>query len=161
MTDNFVHDAEYYILEAQYGEQWAANDMEVDKKLIEFRAKNGGKSPNILYVLVDDLSFGEMGIPEFNYVRGVKTPEINKFADEGLSFMRMYTEPSCTPSRVAMMTGRHPVRNGLGEVKATVAGEALATSEVTIAEVLSKSGYNTGHIGKWHMGDIAEGYPHK
>ncbi len=155
-----IHDAEYYILEAQYGEQWAANDMEVDKKLIEFRAKNGGKSPNILYVLVDDLSFGEMGIPEFNYVRGVKTPEINKFADEGLSFMRMYTEPSCTPSRVAMMTGRHPVRNGLGEVKATVAGEALATSEVTIAEVLSKSGYNTVHIGKWHMGDIAEGYPH-
>lgn len=155
-----VHDAEYYILEAQYGEKWAADDKSVDAKLEAFRKKNGGKSPNILYVLVDDLSFGEMGIPEFNYVRGSKTPRINDFADESISFMRMYTEPSCTPSRVAMMTGRHPMRNGLGEVKATVAGEALAASEVTIAEVLSDAGYNTVHIGKWHMGDIAEGYPH-
>lgn len=159
-AENVVHDSEYYILEAQHGKKWALDDKTIDAKLAEFRKKNGGKSPNILYVLVDDLSFGEMGIPEMNYVRGSKTPRINKFADEGLSFMRMYTEPSCTPSRVAMMTGRHPVRNGLGEVKATVAGEALAASEVTIAEVLSKAGYNTVHIGKWHMGDIAEGYPH-
>jgi len=155
-----VHDAEYYILEAQHGTKWAADDKDVDAKLAEFREKNGGKPPNILYVLVDDVSFGEMGVPELNYVRGSKTPRINKFADEGISFMRMYTEPSCTPSRVAMMTGRHPVRNGLGEVKATVAGEALAASEVTVAEVLSEAGYNTVHIGKWHMGDIAEGYPH-
>ncbi len=155
-----VHDAEYYILEAQYGKKWAADDKRIDAKLAEFRKRNGGKPPNILYVLVDDLSFGEMGIPEMNYVRGSSTPRINEFADQGLSFMRMYTEPSCTPSRVAMMTGRHPVRNGLGEVKATVAGEALSAKEVTIAEVLSDSGYNTVHIGKWHMGDIEEGYPH-
>ncbi len=160
MADKIVHDAEYYILEAQHGKKWAADDKKMDAKLAEFRKKNNGKSPNILYVLVDDLSFGEMGIPELNYIRGSKTPNINKFADESLSFMRMYTEPSCTPSRVAMMTGRHPVRNGLGEVKATVAGEALAASEVTIAEALSEAGYNTVHIGKWHMGDIAEGYPH-
>lgn len=155
-----IHDTEYYILEAQHGKKWKADDKSVDKKLADFRKKNGGKSPNILYILVDDLSFGEMGIPELNYVRGSQTPRINKLADEGLSFMRMYTEPSCTPSRVAMMTGRHPVRNGLGEVKATVAGEALAAGEVTIAEVLSDAGYNTVHVGKWHMGDIAEGYPH-
>ena len=155
-----VHDAEYYILEAQHGKVWAEDDKSVDARLAEFKKRNGGKSPNILYILIDDVSFGEMGIPELNYVRGSMTPNINAFADQGLSFMRMYTEPSCTPSRVAMMTGRHPVRNGLGEVKATVAGEALAASEVTIAEVLSKAGYNTSHIGKWHMGDIAEGYPH-
>ena len=159
-AQEIVHDAEYYILEAQHGEKWNADDKSVDKKLDEFRKKNNGKSPNILYILVDDLSFGEMGIPELNYIRGSKTPNINKLADESLSFMRMYTEPSCTPSRVAMMTGRHPVRNGLGEVKATVAGAGLAKSEVTIAEILSKVGYNTVHIGKWHMGDIAESYPH-
>lgn len=155
-----VHDAEYYILEKQYGESWAQDDATIDARMAEFKARNDGKPPNILYVLVDDLSFGEMGIPEMNYVRGSQTPRINEFADEGLSLMRMYTEPSCTPSRAAVMTGRHPVRNGLGEVKATVAGEALASEEVTIAEVLSDSGYNTVHIGKWHLGDIAEGYPH-
>ena len=157
---DIIHDAEYSILESQHAEKWAKDDKVVDTKLENFRKKNGGKSPNIIYILVDDLSFGEMGIPELNYIRGSKTPNINKFADESLSFMRMYTEPSCTPSRVAMMTGRHPVRNGLGEVKATVAGAGLAESEVTIAEILSKAGYNTVHIGKWHMGDIAEAYPH-
>lgn len=158
--EGIIHDAEYYILEAQHGETWAADDRTVDAKLAEFRERNGGRPPNILYVLVDDLAFGEMGIPELNYIRGSQTPRINAFADEGASFMRMYTEPSCTPSRAAVMTGRHPVRNGLGEVKATVAGEGLAASEVTIAEVLSEAGYNTVHIGKWHLGDIAEGYPH-
>ena len=73
-----IHDAEYYILEAQHGEKWAADDKSVDSKIAAFRKKNGGKPPNILYVLVDDLSFGEMGIPELNYVRGSKTPRINK-----------------------------------------------------------------------------------
>lgn len=158
--NGIVHDAEYYILEAQHGEVWASDDQTVDARLAEFRERNGGKPPNILYVLVDDLSFGEMGIPEMNYIRGSQTPRINAFADEGLSLMRMYTEPSCTPSRVALMTGRHPVRNGLGEVKATVAGEGLAAEEVTVAEVLSDNGYNTVHIGKWHMGDIEQSYPH-
>ena len=59
-----------------------------------------------------------------------------------------------------MMTGRHPVRTGLDEVKVALVGEGLPASEVTIAEVLSEAGYNTVHIGKWHMGDIEESYPH-
>lgn len=90
--NGIVHDAEYYILEAQHGEVWASDDQTVDARLAEFRERNGGKPPNILYVLVDDLSFGEMGIPEMNYIRGSQTPRINAFADEGLSLMRMYTE---------------------------------------------------------------------
>lgn len=59
-----------------------------------------------------------------------------------------------------MMTGRHPVRTGLKEVKVALVGEGLPASEVTIAEVLSQAGYNTAHVGKWHMGDIEESYPH-
>ncbi len=126
----------------------------------KYSKKNGGKRPNILYVLIDDVSFGQMGNRAMNYVMGIKTPEINKLASEGLSLMRMYTEPSCTPTRTAMLTGRHPVRTGLKEVKVALVGEGLAKDEVTIAEVLSKAGYNTAHIGKWHQGDIEESFPH-
>jgi len=154
-----VHDTEYYILEAQNGEKWAADDKEVDKKLAEFREKNGGKPPNILYILVDDIGFGDLGIPELNAIRGYKTPNINKLADESMRFARMYTEPSCTPTRVAFMTGRQPYRNGMGDTAVDIAGFGLAGKEVTLAEVLSESGYNTVHIGKWHMGDIMEAWP--
>ena len=105
-----VRDGEYYMLEAQHGKKWAQEDKEIDKKLAEIREKNGGKRPNILYILIDDISFGQMGNRTMNYVMGIRTPRINKFAEEGLSFMRMYTEPSCTPTRAAFLTGRHPVR---------------------------------------------------
>ena len=98
-TSKIVHDGEYYFLEKQHGKKWAKEDTEIDAKLAEIHKKNGGKRPNILYILVDDVSFGQMGNRTMNYVMGIKTPEINKFAEEGLSFMRMYTEPSCTPTR--------------------------------------------------------------
>ena len=155
-----IHDGEFNYLKTQYGDKWAKEDKVIDAKLAEIRKKNGGKRPNILYILVDDVGFGDFGIPELNYVRGTQTPRINKLADEGLSFMRMYTEPSCTATRTAMMTGRHPIRTGLKEVKVALVGEGLPASEVSIAEVLSDAGYNTVHIGKWHMGDIEEAYPH-
>ncbi|MFC1664529.1 sulfatase-like hydrolase/transferase [Pseudomonadota bacterium] len=158
-SSKLVHDAEYYILEAQNSKQWAADDSAVDKKLAAFRKKNGGKAPNILYILIDDIGFGDLGIPELNAIRGYKTPNINKFAREGMRFARMYTEPSCTPTRVAFMTGRQPHRNGMGDTAVDIAGFGLAGKEVTLAEVLSEVGYNTVHIGKWHMGDIMEAWP--
>ncbi len=158
-AEGIVQDTEYYILEAQNGEKWAADDKTVDQKLADFRTKNGGKSPNILYILVDDIGFGDLGIPELNAIRGYQTPNINKFSDESMRFARMYTEPSCTPTRVAFMTGRQPHRNGMGDTAVDIAGFGLADKEVTLAEVLSESGYNTVHIGKWHMGDIMEAWP--
>ena len=155
-----IHDAEHYIIEAQHGKRWAKEDVEIDAKLAEIREKNGGKPPNIVYILLDDLGFGEIGMPNLDVIRGYSTPRISKLADEGLSFMRMYTEPSCTPTRVAMMTGRHPVRTGFDEAKSIVEGEGLAAWEVTLAEVLSKAGYETVHMGKWHLGDIEEAFAH-
>ena len=155
-----IHDGEYNFIKAQYGEQWAAEDKEVEKQLADIRAKNGGKRPNIVYILIDDVSFGQMGNRSMNYVMGIKTPSINQFATEGMSLMRMYTEPSCTPTRAAFLTGRHPVRTGIKEVKVALVGEGLSKEEVTIAEVLSQAGYNTSHVGKWHQGDIEEAFPH-
>ncbi|SLN67257.1 Arylsulfatase [Roseovarius albus] len=153
-----VHDTEYYILEAQHGEGWASDNESVEEKLAAFRESNGGNAPNILNILVDDLGFGDMGIPELNMVRGYSTENINQFSDEAMRLVRMYTEPSCTPTRVAQMTGRLPVRTGMGDTAVDIAGFGLPGDEVTLAEVLKQAGYATSHIGKWHMGDIAESW---
>jgi len=155
-----VHDSEYYVLEAQLADAWKADDSAVDEMLEAFREKNGGKPPNVFYILIDDIGFGDLGIPELNAIRGYKTPTMNKIADQGMRFARMYTEPSCTPTRVAFMTGRQPYRNGMGDTAVDISGFGLAAKEVTLAEVLSDAGYNTVHIGKWHMGDIEESWPH-
>jgi arylsulfatase len=158
--DRIIQDGEFEFLRQQHGEKWDAEDKEVDQMLADIREKNGGKRPNILYILIDDVSFGQMGSRKLNYVMGIRTPKINKLAEEGMSLMRMYTEPSCTPTRAAMLTGRHPVRVGIKEVKVALVGEGLGADEVTIAEVLSEAGYRTAHIGKWHQGDIEQAYPH-
>ncbi len=159
-ADDIIHDGEFGYLKAQYGQEWASEDKSIDRELAEIRSKNGGNRPNILYILIDDVSFGQMGNRAMNYVTGISTPRINQFAEEGISLMRMYTEPSCTPTRAAMLTGRHAVRTGIKEVKVALVGEGLGEEEVTIAEVLSEAGYKTSHIGKWHQGDIEEAYPH-
>ena len=153
-----IRDAEYKILEVQNGEAWASDDQEIASKLAKLREKNGGKPPNIVYILLDDVGFGEISMDELSVIRGYKTPNMTAMANDGLSMMRMYTEPSCTPTRVAMMTGRYPIRTGTTEAKATLAGDGLAGDEVTIAEVLRDAGYYTSHVGKWHMGDIEEAY---
>ncbi len=153
-----IHDAEYYILQAQHADAWASDDIAVEEALAEFRDRNGGRPPNIVNILVDDMGFGDMGIPELNAVRGYATPNINAFSDEAMRMVRMYTEPSCTPTRVAQMTGRLPVRMGMGDTTVDIAGFGLPGDEVTLAEVLKEAGYNTAHFGKWHMGDIAESW---
>lgn len=157
-AEGIVHDAEYTILEAQNGKAWAADDQAIDKKLADIRKKNGNKPPNIVYILLDDVGFGEVGMDELSVIRGYETPNMSAFAKEGLSLQRAYSEPSCTPTRVAMMTGRYPTRTGLTEAKTTLSGEGLSGEEVTIAEVLRDSGYNTSHVGKWHMGEIKQAY---
>src|SRR5271168_1492407 len=155
-----VHDSEYYIIEAQHGERWAAEDRDLDAKLAALRQKYGGP-PNIIHIMFDDTPVGEVGVPFIQKQRGWETPNINRLAAEGINFTRMYSEPSCTPSRAAVMTGRHPVRNGMYNVGFPYEYGGLAASEVTIADVLSKSGYASAFFGKWHLGDIEASYATK
>jgi arylsulfatase len=152
-----VHDSEYYILDAQHGERWAVEDKDLDGKLAELRKKFGAP-PNIIHIMWDDTPVGEVGIPALQKVRGWETPNINRLAAEGINFMRMYSEPSCTPSRAAVMTGRHAVRNGMYNVGFPYEYGGLAASEVTVGDVLSKAGYATAFYGKWHLGDIEASY---
>ena len=156
---DIVHDAEFYIAQQQNAEKWAKEDKALDQRLAEFRKKNGGKPPNIFYILIDDIGFGDLGSKTLNVIRGYETPSINQFAREGMRMARMYTEPSCTPTRVAFITGRQPQRNGMANTQVDISGFGLAAEEVTLAEILSTNGYNTAHIGKWHMGDIMESWP--
>ena len=102
-SPEIAHDAEYNLLKVQRSEQWAKDDLLVDDKLAAFHKKNGGRPANIIHILVDDVGFGDLGIPELNAIRGYKTPSINKFGRESMRFARFYTEPSCTPTRVAFM----------------------------------------------------------
>ena len=111
-SNDIIHDAEYYILEAQNGDKWSTQDKELDKKLSDLKKKYG-RSPNIIHVMWDDTAFGDVGIPAIQKVRGLKTPRLNTMAEEGIFFTRMVTEVGCTPSRAASATGRLAVRSGM------------------------------------------------
>ena len=158
-AQKIVHDAEYYVLEAQNGERWAAEDEVLDARLAALRKKHGAP-PNIIHIMWDDTAYGDVGIPAIQKVRGLKTPHLNRMANEGILFTRMYTEIGCTPSRAACMTGRHPVRNAMYNIGMLREMHGLRSTEVTLAEVLSTEGYATAFHGKWHLGDIEESYAH-
>jgi len=153
-----IHDTEYQILEAQYGEKWAEEDKEIEAKL-DALYKEHGKRPNIIHIMWDDMKYGAIGHPMLNNVTGYKSPNINKLAAQGMTFTRMYSEPSCTPTRVAAMTGRQPVRSGMIFPIFPIHRMGLPGSEVTIAEVLDND-YNTGFFEKSHFGDQEESYLH-
>lgn len=158
-AQEIVHDAEYYILEAQNRQVWMAEDATLDSRLAELRAEHG-TPPNIIHVMWDDTSFGDVGIPAISKIRGFETPSINRMADEGILFTRMYTEVGCTPSRAAVLTGRHAVRSDMYVIGFPIEYSGMSGDEVTIAEVLSDAGYATAFYGKLHLGDIEQAYAH-
>lgn len=157
--EDIVHDAEHYILAAQHGDTWAEEDAVISERLAELEEQYGTK-PNIIHIMWDDTALGEVGIPEIQKVRGFETPNINKMADDGINFMRMYVEPACTPTRAAFQTGRYAVRSGMHTVSFPVEYAGIDAEEVMIAEVLSQAGYMTGFFGKWHLGDTEFSYAH-
>jgi len=154
-----VHDAEYYILEAQNGKVWAVEDGQLDAKLAELRAKYG-QPPNIIQYMWDDQPPMAFGDPIYQKIRGYETPNLNALAEEGMIFARMYTEPGCTPSRAASLTGQLAIRTGTYEIGFPIEYTGFAAENVTMAEVLSQAGYATAFYGKLHLGDIEQAYPH-
>lgn len=148
----FQPDAPFQVLQEKRGAAWSKEDKQIDEKLAALKEKFG-KRPNIIYILTDDVGWGELGWQGGGKHRGTPSAELDRMAYEGMRFWAAYSEPSCTPSRIAINTGRHPVRTGLTSVLWPGSKEGLAPAEVTIAEVLSDAGYDTAMWGKWHMGE--------
>ncbi len=115
--------------------------------------------PNIVLILADNLGYGELGSYGGGVTRGAPTPHLDKLAEEGTRLTNFNVEPSCTPSRSALMTGRYPLRSGTYSVPVDGRPYGLVQWEVTIAKLLSKLGYATAHYGKWHLGDSEGRYP--
>ena len=151
-------DAPYYALEQRHKADWEKQDKQIDEKLADLE-KKFGKKPNIIYILTDDIGWGELGWQGGGKHRGTPTPALDKMAKEGMRFWSAYAEPSCTPTRIAINTGRHPVRTGLLSVLWPGQTEGLSPNEVTVAELLSDAGYHTAMWGKWHLGDEPEHAP--
>jgi arylsulfatase len=105
--------------------------------------------PNIVVVLADDLGYGDLGC--FGHPR-IKTPRLDEFAAAGLKLTSCYASaPNCSPSRTGLMTGRTPFRVGVYNWIPMFSPVHVPRSEVTIATLLRNSGYDTAHVGKWHL----------
>lgn len=108
--------------------------------------------PNILFILMDNLGYGEVGCYGGGVLRGAPTPRIDRLATEGTRLTNFNVEAQCTPSRSAILTGRFAIRSGTHSVPLPGGVDGLTQWEITLAEALSGAGYATAHFGKWHLG---------
>jgi arylsulfatase len=112
--------------------------------------------PNVVFILTDDQGYGDLSC-HGNPI--LKTPNIDRLHAEGVRFRDFHVSPTCSPTRAALMTGRHEFKNGVTHT--ILERERLALSATTIAQVLKRTGYTTGIFGKWHLGDEAEYQPER
>jgi arylsulfatase A len=112
------------------------------------------RPPNIVFFLVDDQGYGDLGS---HGNKLVQTPNMDAFARQAVELSHFYVTPVCAPTRCSLMTGQYNFRAGVTDVFSP--GYTMKTGEVTIADVLHAAGYATGMYGKWHLGDAAPARP--
>ena len=117
------------------------------------------QKPNIILIVSDDFGYGDSGAYGGGENRGMPTPNIDRLAAEGMQFMSFYAQPSCTPGRAAMQTGRIPNRSGMTTVAFQGQGGGLPAAEWTLGSVLKTGGYKTFFTGKWHLGEADYALP--
>lgn len=121
------------------------------------RIENSGsrtKRPNIVFIIADDLGWADVGY----HGSEIQTPNLDGLAKQSVRFEQHYVMPTCTPTRVGLMTGRYPSRYG---VLSPAYGKIFDDDTVTLPEALRQSGYTTGITGKWHMGSPPDYTPRK
>jgi arylsulfatase A-like enzyme len=116
----------------------------------------GAEKPNIIFVLTDDQGYGDLSC-HGNPI--LKTPNIDRLHAEGVRFTDFHVSPTCSPTRSALMTGRHEFKNGVTHT--ILERERLTLDATTLAQVLKGAGYTTGIFGKWHLGDEPAYQPNK
>ena len=115
--------------------------------VIGFAQKNKEK-PNVIVILTDDQGYGDITAHGNPFIQ---TPALDKLHSESVSFSGFHVDPTCAPTRAALMTGRYSARVG---VWMTYMGRHhLAKEEITMADVFKENGYDTAIFGKWHLGD--------
>jgi len=118
-----------------------------------------GSKPNILLIVSDDTGWGDLGAYLGGEGRGMQTPNFDHLAHEGMTFTNFYGQPSCTPGRAAIQTGRIPNRSGMTTVAFQGQGGGLPKAEWTLGSVLKEAGYKTYFTGKWHLGEADYALP--
>ncbi len=120
-----------------------------------FNLLGASSRPNVVLVITDDQGYGDLGCHGHPIL---ETPNLDRLYQESVRLTDFHVDPTCSPTRSALMTGRYSTRTGVWH---TIAGRSLlAPGERTIAEVLADHGYRTGHFGKWHLGDNYPLRPH-
>jgi arylsulfatase len=121
-------------------------------------AQEGGKKPNVLFIMGDDIGWFQIGAYHRGMMSG-KTPNLDKLAREGVLFTDYYAEASCTAGRANFITGEIPLRTGLTTVGQAGADVGIPDQACTIATALKAQGYTTGQFGKNHLGDLNKYLP--
>ena len=114
-----------------------------------------GSRPNVILMITDDQGYGPVGRHGHPWIN---TPNLDRLYDKSTRFTRFLVAPTCAPTRSALMTGRHPMRNGVTHT--ILERERMTLDAVTLPQVLKKAGYTSGIFGKWHLGDEEPYQPH-
>ena len=117
------------------------------------------KQPNIVFMLTDNIGYGDLGCYGGGITRGAPTPRLDAFAAEGMRLTNFNVEAECTPTRAALLTGRMPLRTGCHRVVPPGIRQGMAPWEYTLAELLNDAGYRSAIFGKWHLGNIQTRMP--